>query len=227
MLEILKRKKKESASEYAKRVLEYNIVHMKMLPGEQIQEKVLAEQMNVSRTPIREAILELKRRNIINIYPQHGTYVSYLEKKYSDDIRYLRYVFESTLIERACEIRNAEIIDRMYENVQLQKLYIWRDRDRYLLLDDEYHECIYEMCDCKTIYGIVRENSLHFDRMRMISYDLDSARELIDEHAEMVDAIEKGDRARARRLCEQHLTRAISDYDRIREKYPQYFKSED
>lgn len=226
MLEVLPRKKKESASEYVKRVLEYNIIHMKLLPGEQLQEKILAEQLDVSRTPIREAILELKRRNIINVYPQHGTYVSYLDIKYSDDIRYLRYVFEGALVERACEIRDQATINRMYENVQLQKLYIRRDRDRFLQLDDEYHEAIYDMCNCGMVYGIVRENSLHFDRLRMISYDLDSACELIDEHAAIIESIENGEKQRARALCERHLTRAISDLDRIREKYPQYFRPE-
>ena len=226
MLEILERRKKESASEYVRRVLEYNIVHMKLLPGEQLQEKLLAELLNVSRTPIREAILELKRRNIINIYPQHGTYVSYLDSAYSDDIRYLRYVFETKLLENACEIRDREVIDRMYENVQLQKLYIWRDRDRFLLLDDEFHGAIYSMCKRGSIYQIVRENSLHFDRMRLISYDLESSRELIDEHAAMIEAIETADAMRARELCQRHLTRAISDYDRIKRKYPQYFKPE-
>ena len=59
MLEVLERRSKESASEYVRRVLEYNIVHMRLLPGEQLQEKALAEALNVSRTPIREAILEL------------------------------------------------------------------------------------------------------------------------------------------------------------------------
>lgn len=226
MLEILSRKKKESASEYVKRILEYNIIHMRLLPGEQLQEKVLAEQLNVSRTPIREAILELKRRNIINVYPQHGTYISYLDIKYSDDIRHMRYVFEGSLVERACEIRDQAIINRMYENVQLQKLYIRRDRDRFLQLDDEYHEAIYDMCDSSMIYGIVRENSIHFDRMRMISYDLDSASELIDEHAALTEAIENGDKARARALCEHHLTRAVNDLGKIREKYPQYFLPE-
>ena len=54
MMLVLERQKRESASEYVKRVLEYNIVHMKLLPGEQLQEKVLAEQLSVSRTPIRE-----------------------------------------------------------------------------------------------------------------------------------------------------------------------------
>ena len=226
MMLVLERQKRESASEYVKRVLEYNIVHMKLLPGEQLQEKVLAEQLSVSRTPIREAILELKRRNIINIYPQHGTFVSYLDNKCSNDIRYLRYVFEAALMEKACQVRDKAIIDRMYENVQLQKLYIWRDCDRFLLLDDEFHGAIYSMCDCAAIFDMVRENSLHFDRMRMISYDLDTSPELIDEHAAMIRAIEDGNAPQARALCEKHLTRALSDYGHILKKYPQYFRQE-
>lgn len=224
MLEVLARLEKESASAYAKRVLEYNIIHMKLKPGEQLQERLLSEQLEISRTPIREAILELKRRNILVVYPQHGTYVSYLDSKSCEDIRYVRFVFEVALIEKACAVRDRETLDRMYENVQLQKLYIWRDSDRFLMLDNDFHEAIYRMCDYEGIFCMIRENSLHFDRMRLISYDLDTAQEVVNEHAEMVRTIENGDTMIARTLSEKHLTRAISDYDRIRSKYPQYFR---
>ncbi len=104
MLELPERKPRESAGEYARRVLEHNIVHLKLLPGEQLQEKALAVEIGVSRTPVREAILELRQRRILNIYPQRGTFVSYLEAKRGEDIRYLRYVFESRLAEDACAL---------------------------------------------------------------------------------------------------------------------------
>lgn len=223
MLEVLERKYRESASEYAKRVLEYNIIHLKLHPGEQLQERALAEQIGVSRTPIREAILELKRRNVINIYPQHGTYVSYLENKSSENIRYLRYVFEATLVEEACKIRDDKVICLMYENVQLQKLYIFRDPDRFMALDDEFHNEIYKMCGREGLFEMIKQNSIHFDRLRLLSYNLTTSKELIDEHVKITEAIERGDSLSARAICEKHLTRAITDHGSIRDKYPQYF----
>ncbi|MBQ6374390.1 MAG: GntR family transcriptional regulator [Clostridia bacterium] len=224
MLKLLDRLSRESASAYARRVLIYNIVHMKLEPGEQLQEKELAECMHLSRTPLHEAVLDLKRSQIVEIVPHHGTYVACLEEKPIEDTRYLRYVFESALVERACDMRNAEIMERLLENVARQKIVGTRNRDEFLTLDEDFHGLIYDMCDCSAIYRVIREHSMHFNRMRFISFDLSNAPELIEEHDAMVRAIDAGEAAVARAMCERHLTRAISDYDEIRARYPQYFR---
>lgn len=225
-MEILQRNKRETASEYAKRVLEYQIVHMKLKPGEQLQEMVLAEQLGISRTPVREAILDLKRRNMIDIFPQHGTFVSYMDYNRIEEIRYLRYVFEADLMMRAAEIRTQADLMALYENVQLQKLYIMHDHDRFLQLDEEFHGIIYAFCGYEGLYSMIRQYSIDFDRMKMLSYDLESSRELIDAHEQMVQAIEARDGEKARLLLQEHLARAVNDYKSLRKKHPECFKPE-
>jgi DNA-binding GntR family transcriptional regulator len=192
MLEILERKPRESASEYARRVLEYNIIHLKLLPGEQLQEKALAVEIGVSRTPVREAILELKRRNILNIYPQRGTFVSFLEEKRSEDIRYLRFVFEPRLAEEASSARDPVLIADLRGIIYAQKLTLAGDPDRFLQLDDRFHEAIYRSLGREDLYRIVKEHSIHFDRTRRLSYQLNSSASLADEHEAIAGAIEAG-----------------------------------
>ena len=223
MLELPERNPRESASGYARRVLEYNIVHLKLLPGEQLQEKALAVEIGVSRTPVREAILELRQRKILNIYPQRGTFVSYLEEKRGEDIRYLRYVFESRLAEDACALRDTALADALSDNVRLQKLYVARDPDRFLKLDDQFHEAIYRALDREDLYVLVKEHSIHFDRLRRLSYNLSSSEALVDEHEDIARAIGAGDAQSARALCERHLQHAVADYEVIRALYPQYY----
>ena len=223
MLELPERNPRESASGYARRVLEYNIVHLKLLPGEQLQEKALAVEIGVSRTPVREAILELRQRKILNIYPQRGTFVSYLEEKRGEDIRYLRYVFESRLAEDACALRDTALADALSDNVRLQKLYVARDPDRFLELDDQFHEAIYRALDREDLYVLVKEHSIHFDRLRRLSYNLSSSEALVDEHEDIARAIGAGDAQSARALCERHLQHAVADYEVIRVLYPQYY----
>ena len=61
MLEILPKNKRETAREYVTRVLKYNIVNLNLKPGQAISENEIAELLGVSRTPVREAFLELAK----------------------------------------------------------------------------------------------------------------------------------------------------------------------
>jgi DNA-binding GntR family transcriptional regulator len=223
MLEILDRKTRESASDFARRVLEYNIVHLKLLPGEQLQEKELAEQISVSRTPVREAILELKRRNILVVYPQRGTFVSFLEEKRGEDIRYLRFVFEPRLAEEACAVRDGRLVAELRGIIYAQKPALSCDPDRFLQLDDRFHETIYRAQGREDLYQIVKLHSIHFDRVRRLSYQLSSAESLVFEHEAIAMAIEAGDAPNARKVYERHLTRAIADHEALKVLYPQYY----
>ena len=54
-------------------MLHHLIVHCVLPPGTSIREKDLSEQMEVSRTSIREALLQLKKESLVEIYPQSGT----------------------------------------------------------------------------------------------------------------------------------------------------------
>ncbi len=79
MLEILPKNKRETAREYVTRVLKYNIVNLNLKPGQAISENEIAELLGVSRTPVREAFLELAKASIVEVYPQKGTYISLID----------------------------------------------------------------------------------------------------------------------------------------------------
>ena len=93
-LKISERRKKENNREYAYRVLRDNIMTMQLLPGETLNEAELAEIFHVSRTPVHEAVIMLKEEMLVEVYPQSGSKVSYinintlkvLEEKNEDSI---------------------------------------------------------------------------------------------------------------------------------------------
>lgn len=226
MLDLPERVPKESASEYARRVLEYNIVHLKLMPGEQLQEKALAEQIGVSRTPVREAVLELKRRHILNIYPQRGTFVSFLEEKRGEDIRYLRYVFESRLVEEAASTADPGLVASLREIIREQRLCMADDPDRFLRMDDEFHRAIYASLGREELYAIIKEHAIHFDRVRWLSYRLNTAERLVEEHEAIAEAIASSDATKARAIYERHLMHAIADHEALRKLYPHFYAPE-
>ena len=66
----------ESAKAYALRELTENIIRMELKPGTLISENELSRILGVSRTPIREAIQELVKAQLIEVFPQRGSYVA-------------------------------------------------------------------------------------------------------------------------------------------------------
>ena len=73
---ILNRNSSETARSYAMRVLLYNIIHVELQPGSAVSENELSSALSLSRTPIREALIELNRIGLVEILPQRGSYIS-------------------------------------------------------------------------------------------------------------------------------------------------------
>ena len=72
MLEVTERAAGESGREYAHRMLEANIVSLNLAPGEVIHLNDVAAQMGLSRTPVREALLERGKVGTVGGFPQGG-----------------------------------------------------------------------------------------------------------------------------------------------------------
>ena len=69
-MHLLERLPRETGREYALRVLKENIINLGLAPGSQISESELSSEMGLSRTPVREALIELSKVKIVEIYPQ-------------------------------------------------------------------------------------------------------------------------------------------------------------
>ena len=104
----------ESAKSYVLRVLIDSIVNTRLEPGEKLNEPELCEQLGVSRTPFREAELELAQRRLIEIRPKIGTYVSLIDAELVEEVRHLRAVLEAEIARMACEKLTPADIDRLW-----------------------------------------------------------------------------------------------------------------
>ena len=76
MIEVTPKASGENMKEYSYRLVKNSIMSLQLQPGQSLSEVELAELLNTSRTPIREVLTKLKEENLIEVYPQIGTYVS-------------------------------------------------------------------------------------------------------------------------------------------------------
>lgn len=227
MISVLERREKESAKDYVVRTLLHNIVNAKLEPGEKLLDQEMCEILKVSRTPFREAELELAQRRLIDIRPKIGTYVSYIDIVLVEEVRHLRSVLEAELAAMACEILGKEEIERLWENLAVWKLYIGRrQEDKIFLLDKQFHGMLYQMCSRNYWYELVEGVAPHFDRTTVLSFRCKPMEHILLDHEDLIRAIENRDRARAEETARRHLTRYTENIDVIRREYPGYFKAD-
>ena len=94
-------------------LLHHLIVHCVLPPGSPIREKDLSEQMEVSRTPIREALLQLEKEGLVEIYPQSGTRISKISMEEVCESHFIREAMESATVRFAAQQGNFELNNQL------------------------------------------------------------------------------------------------------------------
>lgn len=216
---------RETARDFAFRVLRDNIVSLDLKPGTLISENEIAMEFGVSRTPVREAIIDLAKAGIIEILPQRGSYVSLIDPSMVEESRFVRKILDKAVIELACEIAPKDVIDEIEENVHLQEFYLEKeDADRIYMLDNQFHFLIYKAAGKETTYDMSSTMMLHFDRVRTLSVETVKDLKIVKDHREMLEAIKAGDKETAVFLVEKHLGRYKLDEAQMKQEHPEYFK---
>ena len=213
-----------SAKDYVVQELIHDIVNIKLKPGEKLCEPALCERFGVSRTPFREAELELAQRKLIVVRPKIGTFVSFIDKELVEEVRHLRSVLEAELAVMACSMLTKKDIDRLWENVAVWEMYMQRgDYKKILHLDKSFHAMVYKMCGRTYWYELVESISPHFDRTTVLSLQCRPTDKILSDHKNLVEAIEKKDAVLAGQVARQHMDRYSENIDTIYQQFGEYF----
>jgi DNA-binding GntR family transcriptional regulator len=225
-MELYTKLPKESARDYALRVLKGNIISLELQPGTSISENELASVIGISRTPVREAIIELAKAYLIEIYPQRGSFVSLIDPKMVEEARFLRRVMDTAVIEEVCETCDEEGLKLLEENVELQEYYLSKGMtDKLFDLDNKFHRDIYVVAKKDIIYDIHSTLMIHFDRVRNLSVVTVRNNGIVGEHRAMIEATKAKDKKAASELVAKHLNHYQVDEIEIRSRRPEFFKA--
>ena len=213
-MHLLERQPRESGRDYALRTIKENIISLELAPGSPVSENELSAAMGLSRTPVREALIELSKVKIVEISPQKRSIVAPIDYNLVEESRFMRNVLECAVAELDCEMAAPEDLERLSENSPPEAL---------MALDDQFHEILFEIAQKTQVYALTRNISIHFDRVRRMSLESVKDLKIVQDHAQILDAIRSRTADRARYLMQTHLGRYRIDAAAIREKYPQYF----
>lgn len=224
-MKLLERLSRESGGEYALRTIKENIISLELPPGSQISENELAAEMGLSRTPVREALMELAKVKIVDIQPQKKSTIPLIDCDMVEESRFMRDLLECAVAELNCEMASPADLERLRENIRLQSLYL----DGYYTgplveLDNSFHGMLFSIAKKSQVFGLIQNISIHFDRVRTLALSSVKAGKIVQDHQDIVDAIARKDAPAARSLMEKHLSRYDIDAAALRTAYPQYFK---
>ncbi len=185
----------------------------------------MAEATGLSRTPMREAMQELDKMGLINIYPQAGSQVSFLDYDKINESRAIRLSLELGVVEAVCERGLSEReLDFFEHSLAAQEKSLARgDKNALMDLDDEYHRNFYVLAGRMMTHRVISDVQWHFDRVRRLSLAALDRIEIVKDHHEIIRVVKTGDKRAARKTVTSHLSRYLVDEKIIRAKYPEYF----
>lgn len=124
------------------------IVEGQIKLGEQVSEAQLAQQMGVSKTPVREALARLSRDGLVQIHPQRGTFVFSLSPREVEEICRFREFVEVAALQLAIAHDRAALVTALEANVKrMAGAHRARDWAAMPLLDQAFHQAIVDGCD--------------------------------------------------------------------------------
>lgn len=229
-MRIDERRYAETARDYARRVLKDNIVTMQLAPGAMVSENELAAQMGLSRTPVREALMDLAKCRVVDVLPQRGSRIALIDYDLVDEARFAREVLETAILDQVCQRATAADISQLRQNIRLQMMSQEPGMEESLSmmeLDDAFHEMLYRIARRENIFAMLGSMTIHFDRVRSLALNVVKDSKIIADHKEICEAIAARDAERAKAVMAEHLTRVKVDEEAIRQAYPQYIRSKD
>lgn len=187
--------------------LKRQIMIGEIAPGTRMMEVELAEEMGVSRTPVREAIRKLEKEGLVTIEPRRGAYASDISVKDMLDVMEVREYLDGMAAAKASQVITEEQKKQLQDAVHLYSDVIEKgDIEDIIKCDESFHTLIVNLSGNKTLIQMVSQVQELVLRFRYIYYD-DFSRfgSLPHEHQEIVDAILSGDKELAGNIAAGHV----------------------
>ncbi len=183
------------------------IVEGKVKPGQRLMEVQLAEQLGVSRTPVREAIRKLELEGLVIMLPRKGAYVANMSLKDIIDVLEIRASVEGLAASLASERISPEDIKKLEAILKdFEQSAAGSDVETLLKKDVEFHECIFKATKNKKLHQLINSlwEQVYRFRVTYIS-DYDSTVNIARDHKLILEAIKKGDNEMAKKYATEHI----------------------
>lgn len=194
-----------------------DILAGKYLQNEELREKTIADELGVSRTPVREALRQLELEGLVTIIPNKGASVVGISRKDIQDIYEIRSQLEGLCAKWATVNMTEELLNELEENIYLSEFHVQKEHfEQVLELDNKFHEVLYNASNSKMLNHVLSDFHHYVERVRKITLSKpERAEKSIEEHKKIVEAMRNQDAERAEKLATEHIMNTICNMDSV------------
>jgi DNA-binding GntR family transcriptional regulator len=189
-------------------VLRRRIRELALAPGAPLRKEEIALELGVSRAPVSDAISRLAEEGLIDVFPQHGSFVALIR---SSDVReslFVRTALEVEAMRRLAPIADAKVVAALDANIASQvDALATGNLEQFYDLDEALHAAMFGAIETPRALRLLEAARAPLDRVRRLALpDQGRPEQTLAEHRALVDAIRSGDGEYAAAAMRAHLT---------------------
>ncbi|HZZ90796.1 MAG TPA: GntR family transcriptional regulator [Caulobacteraceae bacterium] len=206
----------QSKAERVYHELRRRIRELTLPPGAPLRKEEIALEMGVSRAPVSEAIARLADEALVDVFPQHGSFVAPIRAADVRESLFIRTSLEVEAIRRATQLADAALLKRLETNLAEQEATLKAgDLAHFYDLDEALHAAIFSAMQAPRALRLLDAARAPLDRPRRIGLPEPGRPEATyAEHRRLVDAIASGDPEFAAAAMRAHLTMVARTVER-------------
>lgn len=189
------------------------ILSLKLKPGDPLVESDLAQQLGISKTPVRDALLELEREGFVTKVLFKGTYVTEITLKDVRETFQVRAVLEGLAARLATPLFSTEELEEA-EKIIVEAEAALAKGDVALCSEQgrRFHNLIINKADNQRLQSTIRNLDEHHQRFRLLSDQIRGRlNKSLKEHRKVLEALQRRDPAAAEEALRGHLSSVLQD----------------
>lgn len=215
----------QTAGENVYNFLHKSIMELRIKPGQIININQLSEFLNVSRSPIRDALIQLSKDGLVTTTPQKGTMVSKIDIQRVKEERFIRACIEERVVEEFLKVYQPSDIQKMKDILKQQEQMIAEEDARgFLKSDDSLHAVFFEAANRPFCLKIVLNMSSHYYRIRLLSLsEPEIQKQIFHQHQEVLQLVLDKNLEKLRSLLDMHIMQKEGEENHLKRIYPELF----
>ena len=188
-------------------ILRDRILNEEYEHGQKLNELALANELKISRTPIREALKQLELEGLVESIPNKGVYVKGFSPRDIDDMFEIRCALEGLAIQLAIDRMDEEHLAKIKDVFELMEFYtVKKDQEKINDLNILYHETIYQATQSQYFEQLLKD--VHYYVSVTSRHSITQPERLetaIQEHRAILNSIVAGDKELAKDTIQKHI----------------------
>jgi DNA-binding GntR family transcriptional regulator len=216
--------RKRQVSDQIYDALKRAIVTLKLPPGTAISENRICRHIGASRTPVREAIIRLVEDELIDVYPQQGSFVAPIRIGKIRESHFVRKCLELGVLRNATANWSSQCsahTDLLLQQQQMAQAA--NDVDRFNQLDEDFHRFFSEVAGLPGVWNTIQGAKARVDRVHRLAAIEGRIPMVIKEHRAVVRALHIGDLATAVETLDEHLDKVMTFLDLLIARNAHFF----